>query len=217
MKNELINQNTGLPATPLDASATTPQNAEKIYNIDNIANFQHTSQIFLTSGGLPGGPNYQAQQVSFSRDYYNLIVYGQEPFTTDCHITLEKSRCLVEKDNISEELQKHYSPLTPDVVEEVKGFLTLLLCENYHYGWTDESHYGCVAQLLDVKNRTNGIQLYFHPIFQVNQARISEALFELGICGKYKKFNELNHTHWSIKEIDLWEVLHDIKENPFWT
>ena len=72
-----------------------------------------------------------------------------------------------------------------------------------------------MAQLTDIKNRSNGIELYFHPLFAISQARISELLFELGICGKYRRFNELNHSHWSVKAIDLMEVLSDAGLNPF--
>ena len=82
-------------------------------------------------------------------------------------------------------------------------------------GWTDEGHYASVAQLTDIKNRSNGIELYFHPLFAVPQERISQLVFELGICGRYRKFNELNHSHWTVKEIDLMEVLGDAGLNPF--
>ena len=206
MSNEIIKQQPGLPAIP--------QQAEKIYNVDHIQNVHHISQVFLM-GGLPGMPGSQPTPVSFSRDYYNLVVYGQEPMLSDCHITLEKSRCLVEKGNITDELRDRFSPLTPEIIDELKGFLCILACENHYYGWTDEDHYASVAQLVDIKNRSNGIELYFHPLFAVPQARISELLFELGICGKYRKFNELNHSHWTVKEIDLMEVLGDVGLNPF--
>lgn len=170
--------------------------------------------MYYTTTGLPGMPGYAATPACFSRDYYNLIVYGQEPFTTDCHITFEKKRCLVERDNISEELRQMYSPLTPEVMTNLKSFLCLLLSENRHYGWTDEDHYGCVAQLVDIKNRTNGIELYLPPMFAVPQARIAELVYDLGICGKYRKFNELNRSHWTVKQIDLMEVLNDAGINP---
>lgn len=191
-----------------------PQQAEKIYNVDNIQNFHHTSQLFMM-GGLPGMPGAAPTPVTYSRDYYNLIVYGQEPMLTDCHITFEKRRCLVEDDNITPELKARYSPLTPEIIEELKRFLCILACENRHNGWTDDDHFASVAQITDIKNRSNGIELYFHPLFAVPQARISELIFELGICGKYRKFNELNHSHWSVKQIDLMEVLNDAGLNPF--
>lgn len=206
MSNEIIKPQTGLTATP--------QHAEKIYNVDHIQNFNQTSQFFLT-GGLPGMPNTKMRPLSFSRDYYNLVVYGQEPMSSDCHITLEKSRCLVEEGAITDELRERFSPLTPEIIDELKGFLCILACENHHYGWTDEDHYAAIAQMVDIKNRSNGIELYFHPLFAVSQARINEHLFELGICGKYHKFNELNHSHWTVKAIDLMEVLCDTGLNPF--
>ena len=37
-------------------------------------------------------PGATPTPITYSRDYYNLIVYGQEPMLTDCHITFEKRR-----------------------------------------------------------------------------------------------------------------------------
>jgi len=207
MSKDLIKQDTGLVPQ-------IPQTAKTIYNIDEIKNFNHTSQIFVM-GGLPGMPNAAPTQITYSRDYYNLIVYGDEPMLTDCHITLDKDRCLVELQHITEELRDRFSPLTPEIIEELKGFLCILACENRHYGWTDEDHFASIALLTDVKNRSNGIELYFHPIFAVPQAKLSEKVFELGLSGRYKRYNELNHSHWTVKKIDLMEVLDDAGLNPF--
>lgn len=207
MSKDLIKQDTGLVPQ-------IPQTAKTIYNIDEIKNFNHTSQIFVM-GGLPGMPKAAPTQVTYSRDYYNLIVYGDEPMLTDCHITLDKDRCLVELQHITEELRDRFSPLTPEIIEELKGFLCILACENRHYGWTDEDHFASIALLTDVKNRSNGIELYFHPIFAVPQAKLSEKVFELGLSGRYKRYNELNHSHWTVKKIDLMEVLDDAGLNPF--
>lgn len=206
MGNELIKKEPGLP--------TTPQQAGKIYNVDNIQNFHHTSQFFMM-GGLPGMPSSEPTPIPYSRDYYNLVVYGQDPMLTDCHITFERGRCLQEIGYITPELMERFSPLTPEINEELKGFLCVLASENRHYGWTDEDHYASVAQLTDVKARSNGIELYFHPLFAVPQAKLSELVFELGISGRYHKYNELNHSHWTVKEIDLMEVLGDAGLNPF--
>ena len=207
MTNELIpNDNCGI--TPVH------QQAEKITNIEKVANLHQTNNILLMTNSLPGIPGATPTPVAYSRDYYNLIVYGQEPLLTDCHITFEKDRCLVEPKHITEELRDRFSPLTAEIIEELKGFLCILACENKYYGWTDEDHYAAVAQLMDVKNRSNGIELYLHPLFAVSQARISERVFELGIAGRYKRYNELNHSHWTVKEIDLMEVLDDAGLNP---
>ena len=153
--------------------------------------------------------------ISYSRDYYNLIVYGQDPMLTYCHITLERGRCLQEPGYITPELMERFAPLTPPIMDELKGFLCILASENKYYGWTHEDHYASVAQLTDIKIRTNGIELYLHPLFAVPQKKISELVFELGISGRYHKYNELNHSHWTIKEIDLIEVLGDAGLNPF--
>ena len=149
MSNDLIK-----PA-PSNLGAPINQDAQKIFNIQEIKQFTNQVQI-MTSSGLPGSPGYKATPLSFSRDYYNLVIYGQDPFEiTDCHITLQKNRCLVEEDNIAPELKKKYSPLSPEAIEELKTFPCILANENRHYGWADEDQYASFAQLQEIKKREN--------------------------------------------------------------
>ena len=208
MANNLINDRPEFPAQPIQ------QHAEKIVNVEHANTIQTSNTIYIATG-LPGGPGFQTTPFCFSRDYYNLVIFGNTPFTHEDHITLTKDRCLVELKYITEELRDRFSPLTSEIIAELKSFLCIVTSENMYYGWTDKDHFALIAQLLEVKNRSNGIQLYFRPIFQVPQTWISEHLFELGICGRYKRFNELNHSHWTVKEIDLMEVLNDAGLNPF--
>jgi len=207
MANDLINAPGGLPGLPLQ------QHAEKIVNVEHANTIQTQNTIYI-SAGLPGMPGYNPAPVSFSRDYFNLIVYGDTPLLSEGHMTFEKKRCLVEYDNIEAHLKARFSPLTPEIIEELKSFLCIVACENRHYGWTDDDHYASVAQLVDVKNRSNGIEIYFRPIFAIPQARLNEIGFQLGMRGTYRKFNELNHSHWTVKAIDLLEVLNDAGLNP---
>ena len=209
MSNDLTKPNRS------ELAPSVQQDAQKIFNIDTIKQFTNQPTQIFTSTGLPGTPGYKATPLSFSRDYYNLIVYGQEPMLADGHITYEKKRCLVEDDNIAPELKAKYSPLTPEIIEELKTFPCILASENHHAGWTDDNHFASFAQLVEVKNRSNGIELYYHPLFGIPQKRINELIFEFGICGKYRHSNELNHSHWSIKAIDLYEVLSEASLFPF--
>ena len=207
MDNEIRKPQARFTAVPVH------QQAERIVNVEH-ADTVKTQNTIIISSGLPGLPGTSAAPFRCSRDYYNLIVYGQEPLLQAGHITFEKSRCLVEKDNITPELKARFSPLSSAAIEELKTFLCIIACENHHYGWTDEDHYASVARLSDIKNRSNGIELYFQPIFAVPQAWLNEYAAALGICGSYRKFNELNHSHWTVKEIDLLEVLNDAGLNP---
>ncbi len=204
---------------PEGIPTTYQQQGGKIVNINNLKDLHNNTYKFYMppANTLTGMTEYTPTEVSYSRDYYNLIVYGDDPgvFTKPGHITLEKERCLVEENFISLDLKNKFSSLTKENIEELKSFLCLFASENKHSGWTEEKHYAVVGQLADIKIRSNGIELYYQPIFAVPQARINSLLPQLGICGRYKRHNELNRSHWAVKEIDLIEVIDDAGLNPF--
>ena len=201
------------PSPP--SAVTTVQEAEKIINIGSVeAYHQHLTQVFIPTG-LPGTPGYRLNPVNFSRDYYNLIICGKDPMLSDGTLTMPKDICLVEEDNIAPALKECFSPLSAEALEQLKSYPCILAGENRHPGWTDEDQPAAVAQLLDIRNHSNGIDLTFHLIFAFPQCRISELLEELGICGKKGTFNELNHSHWSVKQVDLLQVLTAHGLNPY--
>ena len=205
MNNELIN--------PSSSPLPTNQSAEKIVNVERVDSINQTNQYYMM-GALPGLPGSTPTPPLFSHDFYNLFVYGQEPFHTAGHITFEKDRCLMNENYIDPELKRRFSPLSDEAIAELKTFPCIIACENKHYGWTDEDHYASIGQLLDVKIRSNGIEVYFLPHFAVSQARLSDLAPQLGL-GYVRKFNEFNHSHWTVKAIDLLEVINDAGLNPY--
>ena len=52
----------------------------------------------------------------------------------------------------------------------------------------------------------NGIKIYYTVITAIPQQILNEQCFELGIGGA-RSFNELNRTHWALKQINLIEAL----------
>lgn len=189
------------------------QTAEKIINIDHAETVQTRSTIVFAAG-LPGGPKSTQTETAFSRDYYNLIVYGDTPFTQEGHLTMSQDRCL--NTYTSPELKARFTPLTPQTIEELKTFPCIVASENKRFGKTEEDHYALIAQLTDIRRRSNGTELYFRPFFLVSQQRLNDLEYELAIRPENRSgFPELNHSHWTVKEIDLLEVLHDAGLIPF--
>ncbi len=197
--------------------APITQTGRTILNIEKVETVQYNSQIIMTPPNtLPGTPGYNPQELKFSEDYYNLIVYEQdsEIFRSPGHITLNKDICLVEESYISPELKEKYFRLTEENIKELKSFLCIFASENKYPGKTEDNHYAVVGYLLDIKIRSNGIEIYYVPKFGIPQARLNEVLTDFGICGKPNRFNELNHSHWSVKAINLSEAIHNTGLSP---
>ena len=202
MENELINQPTA------SQGLTVQQQTGKIVNVGKVDTLQHSTvhqaNTYYISGGIPGMPGSTSAPVQLSRDYYNLIVWGSDPFLEHRHVTISKDRILVEY--ITPELKSWLSPLTPDAIAALKTFPCIIANENHWYGRTDEDQYAVLAIITDIKNRSNGIEIYFHPFHGLQQQRLNDLRFELGLSGT-SGFNEFNRSHWTVKEIDLLEVL----------
>lgn len=199
MANDLINVVDGLPVVPV------AQQAEKITNIKQVGTLHQTNQIYFIGNGILGVPGTTPVSVSLSRDYYNLIVWGSKPFFEQRHVTISEDRALV---GITPELKSWLSPLTEEAINALKSFPCIIANENLFYGRTDETQYAMLAVITEIKRRSNGIEVYFHPFHGLPQKVLNELRFELGIQGS-SGFNEFNRSHWTVKEIDLLEVLSD--------
>lgn len=192
------------------------QYGKTILNVEKVDKVQ-TNQYYMTPPNtLPGMPGYKPQELKFSEDYYNLIVFEQEPEISNSyvHITLRKDRCLVEEAYIAPELKEKYYRLTEENIEELKNFLCIFASENKGIGQTDADHLATVGFITDIKIGSNCIEIYYIPRFAISQERLNETASTFGICGKYKRYNELNHSHWSVKAINLSKAIHNTGLSP---
>lgn len=195
--------------------APITQTGKTILNIEKVETVQYNSQVIMTPPNtLPGIRGCRPQERNIMYDYYNLIVYDDDPdlFIQQRHITLPKERCLVEEANITPELKEKYYRLTENNIEELKSYPCIFASVNKSYGETDDDHYAAVGYLSDIKIRNNGIELYCnYLILGISQARLNEVLPTFGIRGKSSRYNELNHSHWTVKAINLREALHEAR------
>ncbi len=148
--------------------------------------------------------DFHSTMGAFSRNYYNLLVYGDTPFMTDGHITMSEERSF--KDYTPQKLKERFGSLSEKTIEELKTFPCIVASESQtSKWWEDTERQAIIAKLTDIKERSNGIELYFHRLFSVPQHKLESLCNELAIVRK--PFRELTRTHWTVKAIDLMEVL----------
>lgn len=120
------------------------------------------------------------------------------------HFLVPKDRALTESTN--DELKSKYASLTPEAIEGLKRYPAIFADENHSYGKTDDAQDAYFGFVKDVKIQDNGIKIYYTIITAIPQQILNEQCFELGIGGA-RSFNELNRTHWALKQINLIEAL----------
>ncbi len=175
-----------------------------IAHADNVNN--EYNQVLIFSNQLSSGRNPGYTFSGFNTDFYNLIVVADGDLNDTNHFLVDKSRAITE--STSPELKEAYAALTPEAIDCVKTFPTIIAEENHHYGKTDESQMAVYGMITDVKVQDNGIKVYYQPLNCVPQQKLNDLAKELGL-GRAECFNELNRMHWAIKKINLVEVLRD--------
>lgn len=175
-----------------------------IAHADNVKNEYRPT--ILIANPMPGMQQSSVMSVALNLDYYNLIVVAGDILDGTYHVMVDKERAITE--STSDELKKQYAALTPEAIAEIKTFPTIIATENHGYGKTDDEHCAHYGIITDIKVQDNGIKIYYQFLNQIPQERLNALLLELGLQGN-ANFNELNRMHWSIKKINLVEVLRE--------
>lgn len=192
------------PEAPTTNITLPGNNNTLVAHTDNVNN---NYNIMMLSGQPPRpGAGPVQQTVRFNPDFYHLIVVADGEINDTNHCLVEKSRAITEYTSV--ELKSKFAGLTAEAIEELKAYPAIIATENHQYGKTDEDHYAAYAMITDVKIQDNGIKVYYNVLNIVQQQRINELIEQLGIAGT-KGFHELNRMHWSIKRINMVEVLRE--------
>lgn len=135
-------------------------------------------------------------------NYYNLFVVDNETFGTENvgYFTIPKNKALTE--SITPELKSRYAPLSEEAIEEIKTFPAIFASLNHGQAQTDDEHYAYFGFVTDIKPQDNGIKICFYIPSVIPQQKLNEYADNFGIVGA-SMANELNQTHWTIKEVDL--------------
>ena len=145
--------------------------------------------------------------LSLNYDYFNFFVIGGEKYNYSSFIV--PINRVLEKGYMSDEIRARYKSLTQDIIEIIKTFPALFCSENHHYGKTDPDHMAYYGYVKDIKMQDNGVKIYFTKLNEIPQQTLIDFRAYFGISGN-KNLNELDHTHWVIKRVNLVEELERI-------
>lgn len=189
MSNEIIKG--GSPAFPSSSSVPAAPVFSAHAEGDGIAvgyadSFAPTINLFLPDGSKsPANP-----------DFFNLII-GYDPFPSD-HILVDPSRALTEY--ISDDVKAEFGGWTPEKIEKIKKLPAIISQER---DGTDEQQ-AVFAFITNIKAQDNGIKVYYQKYFPIPFSFLKDNLSDLAMY-----LFELTRTHWTIKKIDLLEVMQD--------
>ena len=180
MSNEISNSNRSLPSFNVHAEG----NGVAVGYTDSI---NTTMNIIIADGS----------KSSLSTDFFNLII-GFDPFSTN-RLVIERKRVL--KEYISDDVKEKFCDWTKETISEIKKLPTIIAQERD--GTTEQQ--AVFAFIREIKTQDNGIKIYFQKYFPIPFSFLYENMWELAITHKC----ELTRTHWTIKGVNLLEVMQD--------
>ena len=205
-------------ASGLTNGAAVNMQAKKLVNIahaDSVTTGDITTNVYV----LPGNQGLQGISglSGMNHEYYNLFVgFAEESDYRDHPIgsfIALKERSL-NSSFTSDYIRDEVNDLNPNAIARIKTFPSIFCEENHLYGKTDNEQSAYYGIVTDVKIQDNGIKIFYRILNEIKQQVFNDNLFNLGIDGN-NKFNELNHTHWAIKRIDLVDALKEIGVSVF--
>lgn len=193
--NQLLNNS----STPASYAQTGNKNVQ-VHHADKVETHQH--QTVVIAGNNPKENEAFtdiANAGGMNNDYYNLFVLSDEKYDAE-YFTIDRDRSLTEF--ITPIVKEIFYPFNSTRIKDIMRMPTLFASENHQYGSTDSDHmisYGIITQ---IKDTSSGYRIYFKSLMDFSQQLINELSNELDLVGN-NSFNELNRTHWTIKNIDL--------------
>lgn len=166
-------------------------NAENGVQVAHADSFTPTINIFMSGNNTPAA--------DFTSNYYNLFM-GFNPYESK-YIAVDRKRALNEY--IAPEVAARFSGWSEEAIDKIKK-LPAIIIEERNKNAIDEQQ-GVIATIKNIQLRQFEIAVSFQVMLPVTMRFIQDNMFELGIEHEW----ELNRTHWTIKNVNLMEVLSD--------
>lgn len=175
----------------LSPGTTTYNNYDRGVQVGHADTFAPTLNLILV--GTAG------QQYSVSSDFYNLFV-GFEPFSGD-HFLVPNDRALSEY--ITDDVRSRFAALDDAAISEIKMLPSIIVEEFSKGSGSDKS--AVFAFVTDIRKQQNGVLVHFQRYYPIPVKVLLDNSYELGTNRGFESFR----THWTIKNINLLQVLQD--------
>lgn len=132
---------------------------------------------------------------------YNLVVVQYDEFEDDCvHIYYNG---LFKHSN----LDKEFIGFTDDLLERITACPTIFANENgYSRGRCPDDQIAYLGIVVKIRELTDFVKVYYEIIASFPQNVLNEYAEDLDIAKPYKGIVEMDEMHWSLKNVDLFEV-----------
>ena len=186
-------------ANEIDKVAGILPEVRNFYNGENGVQVAHADSLNQTINIIIPGNN-SSQATALSEDYYNLLI-GYDPFGSN-HISVDRGRALTEY--MAKEVSARFYGWDDEKLDKIKK-LHAIICAEYNKDVPLDEQQGVIALIKRIQFKQNEIVVFFQAIMPIPMSSIKANLFELGFEHEW----ELTRTHWSIKNVNLMEVLAD--------
>lgn len=165
---------------------------------------------------LPGNNSQdQAQQYTqktINMDYYNLFVIWGEQYDKSYFI-VDVKRALTKLEGTGEHIHKRLATFSDEAKKEIMSYPCIFASENYRYSPPENppmgpqfAKYGFITNIQQMHNGNLKIYFFAISINAIPQNLLNSMLTELDLWDS-PTFNELDRTHWAIKNVNLVEEL----------
>lgn len=151
----------------------------------------------------------EPQQTLFNREYYNLFVCAalEKIGLGYDHFLVTKDRTLTEG-YTKQEIVDRFRGFSKETKQRIMSYPAIICNENPATRHADKKQVAYLSKITRINIQENGAMIYYAPIMRISQQRLNNWQMELGISTR-DYFDEMMHTHWAIKQIDLFQVLAD--------
>jgi hypothetical protein len=155
---------------------------------------------------------------NFSKEYYQLLVTGEEDAFKNNYVTVPKEYALSRR-YVPAEILGRCSSLSEEGVAELKTFPAIICMENENPGGVAGAHQCAIyAYITQIKKESQAIKVAFCPIAPIPQKVLCEKKY--AVCFDLNMdcvITDLNCCAWSVHKVNLFEAFKEagLEKLPF--